>query len=174
MKTNQVSDLIFTGQDLIEEIYKGNLDLISKARVDSNDLEYISYAEFLEENKLDWPLPEPYFGEIRTKEEYDSYCQNNWYLPEKYKTLDIEEYLLSLCESTQETERVKEELVLFKKHNMTNLLRFLKYLVDTMRDNNIVWGVGRGSSVSSYSLYLLGIHKINSLKYNLNINEFLK
>jgi DNA polymerase III alpha subunit len=43
-----------------------------------------------------------------------------------------------------------------------------------MRDNNIVWGVGRGSSVASYVLYLLGIHKIDSIKYNLSPDEFFK
>jgi len=34
--------------------------------------------------------------------------------------------------------------------------------------------VGRGSSVASYCLYLLGVHKINSLKFDLDIKEFLK
>jgi DNA polymerase III alpha subunit len=43
-----------------------------------------------------------------------------------------------------------------------------------MRDNNIVWGVGRGSSIASFVLYLIGIHRINSLYYDLSINEFLK
>jgi DNA polymerase III alpha subunit len=43
-----------------------------------------------------------------------------------------------------------------------------------MHQNNVVWGVGRGSSVASYVLYLLGVHKIDSLKYNLDIHEFLK
>jgi DNA polymerase III alpha subunit len=43
-----------------------------------------------------------------------------------------------------------------------------------MRDNNIVWGVGRGSSVSSYVLYLLGVHRVNSLYYDLDIHEFLR
>ena len=54
------------------------------------------------------------------------------------------------------------------------LLCYLKYLVDTMREHNIVWGVGRGSSVASYCLYLLGVHKINSIKFELDIKEFLK
>ena len=57
---------------------------------------------------------------------------------------------------------------------MINLLYYLKYLIDTMRKNNIIWGVGRGSSVSSYVLYLLGVHKVNSLKYHLDIKEFIK
>ena len=63
---------------------------------------------------------------------------------------------------------------MFEERKMMNVLRFLIYLVDTMRKNKIVWGVGRGSSVASYVLFLIGIHKVNSLKYNLDIKEFLK
>ena len=66
------------------------------------------------------------------------------------------------------------ELLLFQERDMFDLLKYLKYLVDTMRENNIIWGVGRGSSVSSFVLYLIGIHKINSLYYDLSIEEFLK
>jgi len=50
----------------------------------------------------------------------------------------------------------------------------MKYLVDLMRENNIVWGVGRGSSVSSFVLFLIGIHRINSIYYDLDVEEFLK
>ena len=42
------------------------------------------------------------------------------------------------------------------------------FLVDTLRQNNVIWGVGRGSSVSSYVLYLIGINRINPMKFNLN------
>jgi DNA polymerase III alpha subunit len=62
----------------------------------------------------------------------------------------------------------------YKKHNMVDVLKAMKYIVDTLRANNLVWGVGRGSSVSSYCLYLIGIHKIDSIKYNLPISEFFK
>jgi DNA polymerase III alpha subunit len=58
--------------------------------------------------------------------------------------------------------------------NLFQLLQYLKYLVDTMRKHNIVWGVGRGSSVASYVLYLIGVHKINSMYYDLDIEEFLR
>jgi DNA polymerase III alpha subunit len=57
---------------------------------------------------------------------------------------------------------------------MFDLLRYLKYFVDTMRKNSVLWGLGRGSSVASYVLYLLGVHRINSLYYDLDIKEFLK
>jgi len=43
-----------------------------------------------------------------------------------------------------------------------------------LRKNNIVWGVGRGSSVASYVLFLLGVHKIDSMYYELSVDEFLK
>ena len=71
-------------------------------------------------------------------------------------------------------QRVWEELDAFKERDMHNLLRYMIYLVDFMREHNIVWGVGRGSSVSSYVLYLIGIHKVDSIKYGLDINEFLR
>jgi len=79
-----------------------------------------------------------------------------------------------LCSSDAELQRVGQELMLFQERNMFNLLRYLKYLVDTMRTHNIVWGVGRGSSVSSFVLFLIGVHRINSLYYDLSIDEFLK
>jgi len=66
------------------------------------------------------------------------------------------------------------ELAEYKARNLFPVLQLLIYIIDTMRKNNLVWGVGRGSSVSSYLLYLIGVHKVDSVKYNLNIKEFLK
>jgi DNA polymerase III alpha subunit len=82
--------------------------------------------------------------------------------------------VLNQCQGEAELQRAGEELLLFQERDMFVLLRYLKYLVDTMRENNIVWGVGRGSSVASFVLFLLGIHRINSLYYDLSIDEFLK
>ena len=95
-------------------------------------------------------------------------------MPEKYKQLDIAKYLLDLCRTDAELQRVGQELLLYQERNMFDLLRFLCYIVDTMRDKDIVWGVGRGSSVASYVLYLIGVHKIDSLYYDLDIAEFLR
>jgi len=176
MKTTNYNEIIFSSTDLISEIYKGNLNLISNAKIEYNtDIDYLSYVEFVTDNNLeDWPVPKPYFSEIRTLEEFDSHNQRHWYMPDDYKSFDIENYLLNLCRDPKEKERVLEELELFKKYNMISLLIFLKYLVDIMRKNNVLWGVGRGSSVASYCLYLIGIHKINSIKYDLDIKEFLR
>lgn len=104
---------------------------------------------------------------------FDEANQCDWFMPEEYKNMDIEAFLIDQCPK-QNYERLVNELVLFRQHNMILLLRYLKYLVDTMRSNSIVWGVGRGSSVASYVLYLLGVHKVDSIKYDLDINEFLR
>ena len=57
---------------------------------------------------------------------------------------------------------------------MFDLLKYMVYLVDFMRENDIVWGVGRGSSVSSYVLYLIGVHKVDSVQFDLDYHEFMR
>jgi DNA polymerase III alpha subunit len=43
-----------------------------------------------------------------------------------------------------------------------------------MSEHKLIWGVGRGSSVASYVLYKLGVHRIDSLYYDLDPAEFLR
>jgi DNA polymerase III alpha subunit len=100
--------------------------------------------------------------------------QNTWFMPDEYKNMDIAKWLLDLCRNETELQRTGAELLMYAERDMLDLLRYLKYLVDTFRANNIVWGVGRGSSVASFVLYLLGIHKVNSITYNLDIEEFIR
>jgi DNA polymerase III alpha subunit len=88
--------------------------------------------------------------------------------------MDIAEYVLSLCDSDAQLQRCGQELLLFQERNLFDLLRYLKYLVDTLRANCMIWGVGRGSSVASYVLYLLGVHRIDSMFYDLDAREFLR
>ena len=107
-------------------------------------------------------------------EEFDHNNQKNWLMPDEYKQLDIVTWLIDQCKNDNEVVRISEELLLYQDRNLFPLLQYCKYLVDTFRKNNIVWGVGRGSSVASYVLYKIGIHKIDSLKYDLPIVEFLK
>ena len=123
------------------------------------------------------------FGTITTTEyteptetllEFDTNNQKNWYMPDDYKQLDIAEYVLSLCTTQEELQRCGTELLMYQDRNLFNLLRYLKYLVDTMKENNIIWGVGRGSSVSSYILYKMEVHKVDSMFYNLDVGEFLR
>lgn len=111
---------------------------------------------------------------LLSPEEYYQNKTSHWNIPDKYKSIDIRQLLLSKCTTPEEINRVQLEYKMFEERNLVPLLQFLVYLVEHMRDKNIVWGVGRGSSVASYSLYLLGIHKVNSIKYDLPIEEFLK
>jgi DNA polymerase III alpha subunit len=95
-------------------------------------------------------------------------------MPDEYKRMDIAKHVLELCVTDAELQRVGEELLLYQEHDLFDLLRYMKYLVDVMRKNHVIWGVGRGSSVASYVLYLLGVHRINSMFYDLDPREFLR
>ena len=105
---------------------------------------------------------------------FDQQQQANWHMPQSYKDLDIAQYILGLCNNEAELQRCGEELLLYQERNLFNLLRYLKYLVDIMTKNKVIWGVGRGSSVASFILYKMGVHRIDSIFYKLNINEFLR
>ena len=95
-------------------------------------------------------------------------------MPDEYYQIDVKKYLLDKCQTQEERDRVEQEYILFEQKNFIRVLQFLIYFVDTLRKNNIVWGVGRGSSVASFCLFLIGVHKINPLLYNLKISEFLR
>lgn len=125
-------------------------------------------------NLTDVPELLQYIPDDSSVEEFDKTLQDNWYIPLEYKNMDIAQWVLNQCREDYELQRVGEELLLFQERNLFPLLCYCKFLVDTMRKNNVVWGVGRGSSVASYVLYLIGVHRINSLHYDLSIDEFLK
>ena len=105
---------------------------------------------------------------------FDNINQSKWFIPDEYKNLDIAKIVLDRCKDDSELQRAGKELLMFQERELFPLLCYLKYLVDTMRKHNVIWGVGRGSSVASFVLYLLEVHRINSLYYDLPIEEFLK
>lgn len=119
------------------------------------------YLNRIYQEKLDYPIPK------------DKIDIKNWLIPREYKNMDIEGFLVNQCPKENQ-ERLIKELQLYHKHDMLIVLKAMKYIVDTLRKNDIVWGVGRGSSVASYVLYLIGVHKIDSVKYDLPIEEFFK
>ena len=100
--------------------------------------------------------------------------QQQWFMPDSYRQLDIAEYVLGLCQTNAELQRCGQELMLYQERGLFDLLRYLKYLVDVMTEHRLIWGVGRGSSVASYVLYKLGVHRIDSLYYDLDPGEFLR
>ena len=106
--------------------------------------------------------------------DFDRRLQQTWHMPDQYRQLDIAQHVLDLCTTDAELQRCGHELLLYQERDLFNLLRFLKYLVDVMTENQVIWGVGRGSSVASYVLYKLGVHRINSMFYELDVEEFLR
>jgi len=109
-----------------------------------------------------------------TIQEYHASNQQEWFMPQEYKDLDIAKWVLDQCADQNELQRAGQELMEYAERNLLPLLQYLKYLVDTMRSNSVVWGVGRGSSVASFVLYLIGVHRIHSLRQNLDFNEFMR
>lgn len=174
MKFDQYGQLLITSDELVDELYR-NPDL----KIENFQLlDPEAYNIAVGDLHLDYPqirryLPLDYREEV-TQELFDHVQQQVWHMPPEYLELDIAQHVLGLCTTQEELQRVGEELLLYQERDLFNLLRYLKYFVDTMRKNHVVWGLGRGSSTASYVLYLLGVHKINSLYYDLPIEEFLK
>ena len=170
MKTDQYGQLIYDESDLVNMIMSGaTIEGLQGMLVEPGvSLETASaYLEQVPE------LVEYAFTDM-TVEEFDEMKQNSWHMPDEYRQLDIAEYILSLCDSDAKLQRCGQELLLFQERNLFDLLRYLKYLVDTLKANHMIWGVGRGSSVASYVLYLLGVHRIDSIFYDLDPSEFLR
>jgi DNA polymerase III alpha subunit len=169
MILDKYSNPIFDEQDLFDALYKGHRFSVDDTMLvnKTNEIKQL-------ETQLGFKFLEPYETHFEVSD-YDAACQSNWFMPDEYKTLDIEAWIWKQTPpwDPQHT-RVTEELAAFKERNMLDLLRWLKYFVDTCREKNVVWGVGRGSSVASYVLYLIGVHKIDSIKYNLDWQEFLR
>lgn len=98
----------------------------------------------------------------------------HWFTPEPWKSINLRDWCLNKCKSEIEKNRVEYELSEFEKRNMIPIMRHLIYCVEKWRESNVVWGVGRGSSVSSFVLFLIGINRINPIEFDLNIHEWLK
>jgi DNA polymerase III alpha subunit len=147
-----------TTEELVQGVLRHGPDILNHC-LTSDDLN--KYLSRLDSERLLYPTPPK---EINSK---------HWFVPDDYCP-NLVEFLYSQCSTLEQTQRVSQELELFIKNDMYDLLHVMKYVVDTLRENNVVWGVGRGSSVASYVLHLIGVHKIDSVKYNIPIEEFFK
>ena len=172
IKTDDLGVPRFSNRDLTDMIYSGHVDKCHVVLCDpSDDIDKFNAA------MQDQHLPEltKYISLDVDQKTFDGVCQGEWFMPQEYKELDVYTFVMNKAgDDLAELERVEEELAQFKVRGMNNLLRYMIYLVDFMRENDIVWGVGRGSSVASYVLYLIGVHKIDSIKYELDWREFLR
>ena len=169
METNKYGDCIFNDDDILDLIYQN-------PELDISNLFVVNPAKYNDSLKM-LGLCHPKLRTVPQRgsvEEFDQINIDNWHMPDKYHKINVLQWLLDRCQSDEERVRVQLEYDLFEKKKFVRVLQFLIYFVDTLRANNIVWGVGRGSSVASFCLFLIGVHKINPLLYNLDITEFLR
>jgi DNA polymerase III alpha subunit len=172
MITNKFGEQIYTQDDVCDFLMQGHdFSVFEGMLVDRISMEEMAH---ILENVPAFVNYDLMYQEDLTQEAYDHRCQSTWFMPEEYQQLDIAAHVLNLCQSDAELQRVGQELLLFQERDLFDLLKYLKYLVDTMRANHVIWGVGRGSSVASYVLYLLGVHRIDSMYYDLDPAEFLR
>ena len=151
--------------------------IYANPKIDLNTITIDDPGKFnkaVEELYSDVPKLKQYVPLNISIEEFDKNNQNNWFMPEEYINFDISKWVLEQCDGDTELQRAGEELMAFQERNLLPLLNFMYYLVETMKKHNIVWGVGRGSSVSSFVLYKIGINRINPLYYSLDFSEFLR
>jgi DNA polymerase III alpha subunit len=173
MNINSHGQVSITASELFETLYSDKRPILSQVKL-TEASHVLSYNNSVTKNCDKFDLISLHDEFIGTTLEFDQKHTKIWFIPESYKNLDIAEWLIKQCKDNNELDRVCSELELFIQYDMIMVLIYLKYIVDTMRTHKIVWGVGRGSSVASYCLYLIGVHKINSMLYELDIREFLK
>lgn len=173
MRTNQYGQIILGEQDLVDLVMKGHEFWNLQRVIIDHDVDLERVINMIAEPSamLQWTFPEN--SDIAVPD-WDHLQQQQWYMPDSYKNTDIAVHVLDLCETDAELQRCGEELIMYQERGLMDLLRYLRYLVDVMRDNHVIWGVGRGSSVASFVLYKLGVHRINSLHYELDPAEFLR
>jgi DNA polymerase III alpha subunit len=147
-----------TEEQLIEGILQHGPDILEHCQTTDDISKYLNQVAL---EHLDYPIPPTNVN------------PTHWFIPNDYCP-NLVEFLYGCCTTDEQRDRVSLELDLFTKNKMYDVLHVMKYIVDTLRANNVVWGVGRGSSVASYVLHLIGVHKVDSIKYKLPIEEFFK
>lgn len=106
----------------------------------------------------------------------------SWNIPDQYVQLDLPNYLKSKLAALQNKNdrykkpeyeaRLQIELVEIEKREITSLVKTLIYIVDQLRANGKVWGVGRGSSCASLILFLMDLHKVDPIRFGISHTEF--
>jgi len=168
MMMNSNQQMVLTERDVIRS-------WLSDIRINKAQFEDIEPINIYNEWCAEYEIGNPIDATIADDSDgYVEKCINNWHMPDEYHQYNIRNHLENLCKTKEELTRVRYELELYEDRGLIIALNFLRYLERVCDDNDIVLGVGRGSSVSSYCLYLLGIHRVNSIKYELDIKEFLK
>jgi hypothetical protein len=171
MKVNMYGQAILSSNNLRELLLQGKN--IGHLNVIEDD-DILLYKQFQDEllryNNVFLDAPD----ESLSFDDFHLERSDEWLFPIEYQQIDVHKWLLAKCKTQIEIDRVNEEIALYIERDLLMLLRLFIFLVSYMRENKFIWGVGRGSSVSSYVLYLIGVHRVDSLKYGFDIKDYLK
>lgn len=170
LKTNKYGQATLSSDNLRDLLLQGkNIDHLNVIFDEEVELFQQYQSTLLPETItfLGTPTEELTFDEFHDK------CATEWIFPSIYQHIDVYAWLINKCITQAEIDRVNEEYLLYKERDLLMLLRLFIFLVDYMRKNKFVWGVGRGSSVASYILYLIGVHRVDSIKYSLPMSDYL-
>jgi hypothetical protein len=171
MKINMYGQAILSSDNLRELLLQGkNIGHLNVISDDDIQLYEKYQDQLLKHTTIFLDAPD----EVLTFDDFHLQKADEWIFPLEYQQIDVHAWLLDKCQTQQEIDRVNEEYLLYLERDLVMLLRLFIFLVDYMRKNKFIWGVGRGSSVSSYILYLIGVHRVNSLKYGFDIKDYLK
>jgi hypothetical protein len=109
MKISPTGQSIFDDKDIFELLYTNELDIleniISESSYDIERLEIFSNLKIQKNNS----------------ENLDDQLQKNWFVPDEYKNLDIEGYLVHICPK-EHYQRLIEELQEYRARNMIDLI----------------------------------------------------
>ncbi|HEY6436928.1 MAG TPA: hypothetical protein VIY47_10070 [Ignavibacteriaceae bacterium] len=171
LKINSYGQALLSADNLVNLLLQGrNISHLNVIFDDEIELFQKYQSELLQETITFLDAPE----EKLSFDEFHRQCADEWIFPKIYQEIDVRVWLIDKCKTQEEIIRVNEEYLLYEERDLIMLLRLFIYLVEYMRKNKFIWGVGRGSSVSSYILYLIGVHRVNSIKYGLDIKDYLK
>lgn len=108
----------------------------------------------------------------QSPEAYHAERSQQWLSPIEHESLW--DGLLAKCQTAEERRRFVLELEEFNKRGMLPVLAQLHGMIQRLDEAGVVRGVGRGSSVASFILFLMDVHFINPMLYDLDVSEFLK
>ena len=163
--------VVYFTDSLIELLYNGEIPSEILFPYEDEDVTLFNKYAFENYDDLEYKLPDKLLSHTDRK--------NIWFYPDEYDRIDLEDYFDNLLikkniMSDITKNRVSMELQLYDIKGFDKFLRCCIFLSDKIKENNWVVGVGRGSSCASYCLFLLELHLVDSIKYNLDIEEFLK
>lgn len=177
MITNEYGQVFFSVDEITEYMYSDITNMINYLD-DTAEIE--KWNQHCKHFEIETVTQEPV---LQTDvKQYHQILSQNWVTPEPYNSIDINKILIDRMElleiatpeyTTYLTQEIEHWYTLFPQ-GPEDLWKFLHYMIETCKEHDIVTGVGRGSSVSSLVLYLLDVHCVDPVKYNLNYKEFLR